>query len=102
MKTKLPKSFLSYTGTILCSIYVFITILCVVLALSARSDPKGAFVLLQLPVAPMIAILEGIGVSQFLRNVDWITAYVTFVPATLIMLYATGYTIGSIASFFFR
>ncbi|AWN55296.1 hypothetical protein DK412_29775 [Methylobacterium sp. 17Sr1-1] len=76
--------------------------MCTVIAFAAASDPKGAFVFLQLPLIPMMALLDSVGMSQFLRNISWLSAYVIFVPATISILYIMGYVLGSIVKFIFR
>jgi hypothetical protein len=83
---------MSKTGMAFCLIYMLIIILCCSLALWADGDPKGQFVLLQLPLALQLGILHKIGLDTLLPN-SWFVGYLVIVPPTFAPLYCFGWFI---------
>jgi len=80
-------------GLSLCAIYLALTLILVLAALSADGDPKGHFVLLQLPIALQLAVVDLLGLTNHMREWSFPVAYSVFVPATCIALYASGIAI---------
>ncbi|OQP74781.1 hypothetical protein IA54_011720, partial [Xanthomonas phaseoli pv. syngonii LMG 9055] len=61
--------------------------------LSAQGDPKGYFVLLQLPLTPQLIALDALHADAWLTNMLWATSYVLLVPPFLAVLYAFGHAV---------
>ena len=80
-------------GLSLCAIYLALTLLLVWAALSTEGDPKGHFVLLQLPIALQLAVIDLLGLATYMREWSFPVAYLVFVPTTCIALYASGVAI---------
>lgn len=80
---------LSKLGVVLALIYMFICVFFVFNGLSADDD-KGKFVLLQLPIALQMAIVDSLGGGWLLDKLSWITAYVSLGGATMVFLYSIG------------
>ena len=59
-------------------------------ALSSEGDPKGHFVLLQLPIALQLAVVDSLGLATYLEEWSFPVAYSVFVPTACIFLYASG------------
>ena len=74
---------------ILCGLYAGVVIVAVVASLTV-SDPKGWFVLLQLPLVPVLAVLALLGLERVIGG-SWWGAYAVCVPATLLVLYGLGW-----------
>jgi hypothetical protein len=85
---------MSKMGMIFCLIYMLIIILCCSLALWANGDPKGQFVLLQIPLVlfAQLDILRKIGLDTLLLN-SWFVGYLVIVPPTFVLLYCFGWFI---------
>lgn len=83
----------SVFGTVLCLLYVAVTALCVWAASDAGGDPKGHFVLLQLPLTAQLAVLDALGADAWLTNMPWVTGYSLLVPPFLAVLYLFGYAV---------
>ncbi|KER85517.1 hypothetical protein [Xanthomonas arboricola] len=83
----------SVFGTVLCLLYVAATALCVWAASDAGGDPKGHFVLLQLPLTPQLTVLAAIGADAWLTDMPWVTSYLLLVPPFLAALYLFGYAV---------
>jgi len=85
---------MSKMGMIFCLIYMLIIILCCSLALWADGDPKGQFVLLQIPLVlfAQLDILRKIGLDTLLLN-SWFVGYLVIVPPTFALLYCFGWFI---------
>lgn len=92
---------MSKLGLILCTLYVTISALCIWAGV-ASSDPKGSFVLLQLPLALQATLLHSLGVDRFLGNLSWPTTYAVLGLPTLAILYSVGAAIGSITQHLVR
>ncbi|MBV6844757.1 hypothetical protein KWH29_05275 [Xanthomonas campestris pv. paulliniae] len=81
----------SVLGVALCLLYLAAAAFCVWGALSAQGDPKGHFVLLQLPLTPQLIALDALHADAWLTNMPWATSYALLVPPFLAVLYAVGY-----------
>jgi hypothetical protein len=57
-------------------------------AYSTNGDVKGQFVLLQLPIALPLMLLDVLGVSGL--NWSWYVGYAIFIPLMLFVLYYVG------------
>jgi hypothetical protein len=79
----------SRTGIFLCAVYLIAVAVCVGMATSA-SDPKGSYVLLQLPLALQFAFLDAIGALRYFAGLSWPTAYAVLGLPTLVFLYYAG------------
>jgi hypothetical protein len=73
---------LSWTGIALCALYLALTTW-LVLDARSNSDPKSAYILMQLPVMLQTAALNVIGVGRWLSGMTWITVYLLVIPPTL-------------------
>lgn len=87
---------MSKIGFILCFLYSLIAGLCVLASVSSTGDPKGEFVLLQLPLALQLAALDWLGLSSALSNLSWVAAYMLIGPPTLALLYSVGWALGKL------
>ena len=76
-------------GIVLVMLYLILTVL-TVLAAWYTGDDKGRFVLLQLPLALQMALLDTLGLMGWFAGLSWSAAYFVFVPATCICLYHLG------------
>jgi len=86
---------LSWTGIALCALYLALTTW-LVLDARSNSDPKRAYILMQLPVMLQTAALNVIGVGRWLSGMTWITVYLLVIPPTLGVLYVLGAMLGSV------
>ena len=75
-------------GIGLCVVYALIIAVCVFSAQGA--DNKGAFVLLQLPIALQMAIVPK-SLYSTLENLSWLRAYLLFGTPTFLILYLFGW-----------
>ncbi|TGP59064.1 hypothetical protein EN868_32635, partial [Mesorhizobium sp. M2D.F.Ca.ET.225.01.1.1] len=62
----------------------------------SNSDPKSAYILMQLPVMLQTAALNAIGVGSWLSGMTWMTVYLLVIPPTLAVLYVLGAVLGSV------
>lgn len=83
----------SRLGIGLCIGYLTVVALCVLIALASDDDPKGRYVLLQLPIALQASPFLGQG--SFISALSWIEAYTLFGVPTLVLLYVVGHLIGA-------
>ncbi|ACF52705.1 MULTISPECIES: hypothetical protein [Stenotrophomonas] len=86
---------LSWTGLAVCALYLALTTW-LVLDAQANSDPKSAYILMQLPVMLQTAALNVIGMGGWLSGKTWTTVYLLVMPPTLVVLYAVGAMLGSV------
>ncbi|RTQ90658.1 MULTISPECIES: hypothetical protein [Stenotrophomonas] len=86
---------LSWTGIAICTLYLALTAW-LVLDAQAHSDPKSAYILMQLPVMLQTAALDVIGMGGWLSGKTWTTVYLLVMPPTLAMLYVVGAMLGSV------
>lgn len=77
-------------GIVLVMLYLIITALVLWAAWDAGADEKGRFVLLQLPLALQMALLDGLGLMAWFAGLSWFAAYLIFLPATCVALYYLG------------
>jgi hypothetical protein len=75
-------------GFALCVMYLLMTLLLVWSAYSTNGDFKGQFVLLQLPIALPLMVLDVLGISGL--NWSWFVGYALFIPLILFVLYYMG------------
>jgi hypothetical protein len=87
---------MSRFGLILCSLYVAISVLCVWGSFDAGVDSKGSFILLQLPLIFQLEALGWLGFRPLLTKMSWPVAYASIGSLTLVLLYGTGWFIGSL------
>ena len=93
MPDSIRRHSVSRTGLALCIAYLAVVALCVWLTFSGEGDPKGRFVLLQLPIA--LQMSPFMRQNSSLEGLSWVGAYALFGIPTLIFLYGTGHVIGS-------
>ena len=86
---------MSRGGFVLCVMYAAVIVLCFVMALLAKGDFKGWFVMLQLPIALQAAALESVGLGLLLEleHLSWVSAYFVIGLPTFALLYAMGWLI---------
>lgn len=87
---------MSRLGVILCAVYAVIIVLCV--GITSGADPKGKFVLLQLPLVFHDALIFKLGLNRYFEKMSWLETYLALVPPTFIFLYAVGFFIEKIGS----
>ena len=80
---------LNLLGIFLCLMYLALTLL-LVWASRSEGDPKGQFVLLQLPIALQLGVVDSLGLAKYMREWSYPVAYSVFLPAACIILYAFG------------
>jgi hypothetical protein len=79
---------LNKLGLALCAMYVLMAVFLLWSAYSTNGDVKGQFVLLQLPIALPLMLLDALGVSGL--NWPWSVGYAIFIPLMLFVLYFIG------------
>lgn len=92
----------SWTGIVFAALYLAIVILCVAGALSADGDDKGRFVLLQLPLAPQLALLHELNLDRLLRDLSWVGGYLLIGLPTLALFYFAGWGLEKLVRAAFR
>ncbi len=92
----------SWTGIAFAALYLAIVILCVAGALSADSDDKGRFVLLQLPLALQLALLHELNVDHLLSDLSWVGGYLLIGLPTLALFYFAGWCLERLLRLAFR
>jgi len=80
---------ISKIGLVLALIYLILLLACVVWAFTV-TDPKGKFVILQLPLAIQMAGLDEIGILKYFTDISWTIAYVMIGIPTLLIYYCIG------------
>ncbi len=80
---------ISIVGVVFCAIYAFISLALIALAMS-EADPKGKFVLLQLPIVLQMALVDSVGLEALLSGLSWPMAYLFLGLPTLLLLYFVG------------
>ncbi|PZQ29516.1 MAG: hypothetical protein DI562_08695 [Stenotrophomonas acidaminiphila] len=90
---------LSRTGLAFGLAYLALVGLCVWASVDADAagDPKGAFVFLQLPLAPQLAALDGLGLGPVLAGMSWPAGYLFVGVPTLVLLYLLGWLLSRAA-----
>lgn len=86
---------LSKTGLILGALYIGIIIVCVIWA-QFISDPKGKFIILQLPVVLQHGLLLATDATWILKDMSWLGVYLLLGIPMLILLVVFGNIIGNI------
>ncbi|MFA1750941.1 hypothetical protein [Xanthomonas campestris] len=82
---------LSVFGLALCMPYAFFIGICLWGANEAGNDYKGRFVMLQLPIGLQQSALLALGADAWLGSLSWVSAYLLFVPLTVVLLYLLGH-----------
>lgn len=89
---------MSRIGLFLCALYAITIACCIVLSYSASGDFRGQFVFLQLPIALQGAVLQALGLDQFLGQLSWVAAYLFIGLPAFAFLYFTGWSISRLLS----
>jgi hypothetical protein len=84
---------MSKIGLAFCLVYVALAGLCIWASLDSAGDPKGSFVLLQLPLVLQLGLLDWLGLSSLLRGASWPVAYSAIGSLTLAVLYLSGWLV---------
>lgn len=84
----------SKTGAALVLVYAVITVGCFIASFVTQGDPKGSFVLLQLPITLQIGPFQALGQGKFVASLGWVASYVIFGIPTIFGLYFVGNMIG--------
>ncbi len=69
-------------------IYLALTLLFVFFSIDA--DPKGRFVMLQIPITLQLAVVDLLGLADYTQKWSFPVAYAIFIPAACLFLYASG------------
>ena len=77
------------TGTILCSLYLIAAAGCVIWA-QFISDPKGEYVILQMPVVLQHGLLLVFDATHMLKNMNWVEIYLVLGVPMLFFLILLG------------
>ena len=80
----------SRAGAILCAVYVAICVLAVAYSVLASGDPKGRFVIFQMPIVIQSALLDAVGLGSLLVGLSWPAAYALLALPVLPLLYGLG------------
>ncbi len=94
MGNKQQKLTYSKVGLAFVVFYLILTLICVIWAFTV-SDPKGKFVLLQLPVALQLVVVQELGYIKLLVGLSWFVIYPLIIIPTLVILYQIGAMINS-------
>lgn len=86
---------LNRTGLILGAIYIIIVFVCVIWA-QFITDPKGKFIILQIPVVLQHGLLMAIEATPFLKGISWLGIYLLLGIPMLVLLVILGNVIESI------
>jgi hypothetical protein len=77
----------------LCILYTAGTATCWLMAYASNADPKGNFVLKQIPIAIQLALLDWLGLRSLAHNLSWFTAYAILFPLAILVLYGIGWLV---------
>lgn len=86
---------LTRTGKILGSLYILILTFCVIYA-QFITDPKGKYIILQIPVVLQHGLLLTVEATSLLKGMSWFSIYLTLATPMIVLLVATGNIIESI------
>lgn len=89
---------ISRIGLFFCALYALAIVCCLVFSLSASGDPKGQFVLTQLPICLQAFVLDAIGLGSILEGLGFVNAYLFIAPPTFAVLYLIGWYLGRLLS----
>lgn len=81
---------MSRTGLLLCVPYAALIAGCIAFVFLGSADPKGSYVLLQLPIALQSALVAGIGLAPRLESISWPAAYALLAGPVFALLYGLG------------
>jgi hypothetical protein len=84
---------MSKIGLTLCLVYAALSGLCIWASLDSVGDPKGSFVLLQLPLTLQLGFLDWLGLGPLLSGMSWPVAYSVIGSLTFVGLYIFGWLI---------
>lgn len=87
---------LSRTGSVIGAAYVVLAVASMVYG-NSLPDPKDSTVLMQLPIAPAITLLDVLGLAGWLAETSWTVAGGLFVPAIALTLYAVCWLFGALS-----
>lgn len=91
---------MSKIGTALCLTYLLAILVCLGFALTAHGDPKGQFVLMQIPIALQGSLAFALGFGPTLADLSWPEAYLYLAVPTFVLLYAVGWVITNVRKSF--
>ena len=77
----------SRSGVVVAAVYTVLAIGSVVWGYSL-TEPKGSTVLMQLPVVPVLALLDAAGLVEWVARLPLIVFYGLFIPLVAVGLYA--------------
>jgi hypothetical protein len=80
---------LSRTGIIFTILYVLLCIVCVIWSLFI-TDPKGNYVILQIPVVLQHGALLGLGMTHLLSGMSWTSMYFFLGTPMILFIYYLG------------
>ena len=80
----------SRAGAALCAVYVTGCIAAVAYSVLASGDPKGRFVIFQMPIVVQGALLDSVGLGSLLVGLSWPAAYALLALPVLPLLYGLG------------
>ena len=80
----------SRAGVTLCAAYVAVCVAAVAYSVLASGDPKGRFVIFQMPIVIQGALLDSVGLGSMLAGLSWPAAYALLALPTLPVLYGLG------------
>lgn len=84
------------TGIVFCSLYLIASGGCVIWA-QFISDPKGKYIILQMPVVLQHGLLLAFDATQSLKDMNWAEVYLVLGVPMLVFLVLLGFFIESIA-----
>lgn len=76
-------------------VYGLITAIFLVMSYSTN-DYKGQYLFLQLPIALQMAIVNMLGLDQYLISINWFGIYIILWLPTIFFLYFMGWTLSQI------
>jgi hypothetical protein len=80
---------LSKTGLIFSGVYFLLTMILLLMA-QGNIDSKSHFLLLQLPLALQLALIDELGGRSFIQGMSWFKGYLCIGLPTLVILYFIG------------
>jgi hypothetical protein len=86
---------LNHFGLVACAVYLALTLL-VVWAWTTSTDEKGQIILLQLPIALQLDLIQKLGLLKYTQDWSYPFAYAVCIPVTSALLYLSGVAISHI------
>lgn len=87
---------MSKFGIAFCLTYLLAIVVCVGFTLTANGDPKGQFVVAQIPIALQGSLAVGLGFGPAMAKLSWPEAYLYLAGPTFVLLYVAGWLITTI------